>query len=226
MSEHQVDYNSDFHNSDLAGEQQHLSLDLTGDYHQDTLTNSIDSEQSLEQPWEQPNQTEYTQSDFNPAGDYYSSGYDEVEGQSDFSDSDSSALNNTYNTIQSDSLCYEQSTYSLEQKSFENVLDTQDYDKNLWEQQYHNQGTSFYSASTSFTPQRSGHEPTAQDLEKANELDAQAHEAEQHYEDETSWADHLKNENHPDAHVYYEKAAEYRKKQEDLEAQAAKLRGE
>lgn len=52
MNEHQLDYHSDFHNSDIAARKQHLPSDLTGDYNQDSLTNSMELELTPHQPWE------------------------------------------------------------------------------------------------------------------------------------------------------------------------------
>ena len=210
MNEHQLDYNSDFQNNDFASEQQHLSPDLTGDYNQDSLTNPT----HIEQPWEQPDQN-YTQQDFNVAEDYHSSGYGEMEVQSNSYGLDVSETNIVYGD--------EQSSYSVEQNSFDNALDTQDYNNNLWEQQYQEQGTSSYG-DVGFAEQRSGHDPTAEDLQKANELDRQAREEKTLYQNDTSWADQLESGNHPDDHIYYERAAEHKKKSEDLGAQADKLR--
>lgn len=219
MNEHQLNYNSDFQNQDFASEQQHLSPDLMEDYNQDSLTDPTHTEQ----PWEQLDQTDYTQPDFNAAKDYSSSGYDAMEIQSNSYGSDLSGLNNSHDTIQYDSVSYEQSTYSLEHNSFDNALDTQDYNNNLWEQQYQKQSVSSYG-DVSFSQQKSGHDPTAEDLSKANELDAQARDAETHYKDDTSWANSLENENHPDAHIYYESAEKYKKQAEDLQAQVKELR--
>lgn len=205
MNEHQYDHNLDFHNNDYASSEQHLSSDFAGDYNQELLTEPTNVEQS----WSQEDHTDYTQSDFNVAEDYYSSSYGEMEMLCNSYGSDLSDLNGSNDYIQYDSVSYEQSTYSIEQTSFDNALETQDYDSNLWSQQYQEQSASSYN-DVSFDQQRSGHEPTAEDLAKANELDAQAREEETHYQDDTRWAKN--HENHPDAHIYFESAAKHKKK--------------
>lgn len=163
MNEHQYDYNSDFQNTDYASEQ-HLSPDLTGDYSQNALTDPTHTEQ----PWEQLDQTDYTQPEFNAAEDYYSSGYDAMEMQSNSYGSDLSDFNSSHDTIQYDSVSYEQSTYSVAQTSFDNALDTQDYNNNLWEQQYQEQSVSSYD-SVSVAEPSYGHDLAAENVQLENQ---------------------------------------------------------
>lgn len=113
MNEHRYDQNLDLHNNDYASEH-HLSPDLAGDYNQDALNNPINSEQ----PREQTDQTDYTQPD-SVAEDDYSSGYGEMEIQSNSYGSDLSDLNSSNDHIQFDSVSYEQFNLSLDNSSFE-----------------------------------------------------------------------------------------------------------
>jgi hypothetical protein len=220
MNEHQLDYNSDFHNQDFASEQQHLSPDLMEDYNQDSLTDL-----NTDQPWEQPDQTDYTQSEFNAAEDYYSSGYDAMEMQGNSYSSDLSDLNSSHDTIQYDSASYEQSTYSVEHNSFDNALDTQDYNNNLWEQQYQEQSVMSSSDVTS-TEQRSGHEPTAEDLAKSDSLRDDAHRQDLKYQSESNWTEFYdKHDNDGMADLHNKWAGQHLQKKEELLDEANKLEG-
>lgn len=216
----------DFHNDNYANEQEHLAPDLTEDYIQDPLSNLTESEQ----PWEQLDQTDDFHSDWNTTQEDFNYAYGESETNGNLYNSGLSESNIAYGGSDHVSLSsvYEQSTYSGEQSSVDIASNSRDYDSSLWEQQFEAQSNSSFplsNSSTSINEQRSGHEPTSEDLQKANELDRQARQEETHYQDDSSWAQTLENENHPNAHLYHERAADHKAKAEDLQAEADKLRG-
>jgi hypothetical protein len=220
MNESQYNYNQDIHHKDYTSEQ-NLSPEITADYNQDSLTSFTHTEES----WEQDNQTDYTQPNFNGTEEYNSFSANEMEIQSNSYGSDLSDLNNSYYDNQHlSSNNYEQNNYGVEQNYYENTLDTQNYNNNLWEQQFQQHNSPAY-ADMSFQEQRSGHAPTADDLNKALDLEHQAQEEERMSQYDTNWARMSEDNNLPhEAHLSHGSAAEHKQKAEDLQAEANRLR--
>lgn len=131
MNEHQHDPNFD-HNHNHFDSDPNLSPELIPDLTQQPFTHPTHTEQ----PLEQQNEIDYTQSDFNTTEDYYSSGYGEIAMQSNSYGSDLSDLDNNHHGNQHLFSNYEQPDYSVEQNHYESSLAPQDYNSSLLENNY------------------------------------------------------------------------------------------
>lgn len=254
MNEHQFDHNSYLHDNNDAS-LQHSVPDLTVEHHtiDDSSTNQHE-DFTQQTAWEQQNQVDYLQSGYDSAYNQqaYSlndsaSGLDGVQqstfqeqGQdiSAFQEQNNSAWEHQYlehssfgesSSFNSGDLenynansglevfdrtaLEDMSTNYQSQTAAESAFSTQNYNGNLWEQQFQ---------------QRSGHVPTADDLNKALDLERQAHEEQKMYEYDTSWAKNVSGYfgNSEQAHKDHESAAEHKQKAEDLQAEADKIRNQ
>ncbi len=254
MNEHQFDQNSYSQHHDYAF-QQHLVPDSTLEHHaiDDTLTNQ-NEDLAQQTTFEQQNQVDYLQSgydishnqDANSFNDS-ASGLDTVQ-QPTFQEQgqDLSFLqeqgNSAWEQQYLDRTSFEESpnlgngyseNYNTEsglgvfdqtafndmptnyqsQTSAESAFNTQSYNSNLWEQQFQ---------------QRSGHAHTADDLNKALDLEHQAQEEQKMYENDTRWATNISEYfgNSNQAHLDHQSAAEHKQKAEDLQAEADKIRNQ
>jgi hypothetical protein len=131
MNEHQYNHISDINHNDYTSEQ-NLSPEITTDYNQDSLTNPTHTEQ----PWEQHNQTDYTQPNFNGTEDYNFYGATEIGIQNNSYGSDLSDLNNSYYDDQHLTSVYEQPDYGVGQDYYQNNLEPHDYNNVLLENSY------------------------------------------------------------------------------------------
>lgn len=78
--------------------------------------------------------------------------------------------------------------------------------------------TSSLNPDINYNQQRNGREPTAEELNQANKLVHQAELAHQVYENAVAWGKHYGNQSS------FDKAAEYKQKEEELRAKADQLR--
>lgn len=224
MNESQSNFNLEFNDNDYISQQQDLSSNLE-DYNQDLLNDSMQSEQSFEQSWEQPDQTDYSQQDWNANQEFDYSNYNESDMVNTSFSSGIEESNMGYGDNQNLSSVYEQSDYSLDSNVYEDVSNTQDYNDNLWEQQYQEQSV-MSSGDVTSSEQRSGHEPTAEDLAKSDSLRDDAHQQDLKYQSESDWTEFYdKHDNDGMADLHNKWAGQHLQKQEELLKEANKLEG-
>ncbi|MFM2315474.1 MAG: hypothetical protein RLZZ04_4752 [Cyanobacteriota bacterium] len=254
MNEHQFNHDSNLHLHDSASQQHLVSEIAAGHIHNHTSIEPIQQDHSSQSTYEQQNQVDYFQSSYDAVQNqeayslnHSASGLDGVQqntfhepGQdpSSFLEQNNSTweqqyLDSTYqenHNLNKTHLETQNNHSGLEvanQASFndlsanhfqtqnpaEVVSNTQDYNNNIWEQQYQ---------------QRSGHAPTANDLNKALDLEHQAQEEQKMYENDTRWAKNVPEYfgNAEQAYKAHQSAAVHKQEAEDLQAEADKIRNQ